>query len=228
MAQEASMTIEGVKNPASSMPGKEPARVLEGFINALADTSKNSVDLRFQTLASELEQLPRTAVQVSPHSTDSVRMWLDTALASMPPTIGPLTTAVTEIAQYASWVEAARGVPELFSGGYAYAILIGQGGMITSETMRLGLYLQRPEIDYPGHAHDAEEFYFILSGSSHWRVDTRHFTSTAGNLIHHPPHTVHASHTRNQPLLAVWAWLGDINGRYWFETSPETDRPFPL
>ena len=222
------MTIEGVKNPASSMSENEPARVLENFINALADTSKNSADLRFQTLASELEQLPRTAVQVSPHSTDSVRMWLDTVLASMPPTIGPLTTAVTEIAQYASWVEAARGVPELFSGGYAYAILIGQGGMITSETMRLGLYLQRPEIDYPGHAHDAEEFYFILSGSSHWRVDTRHFTSTAGNLIHHPPHTVHASHTRNQPLLAVWAWLGDINGRYWFETSPETDRPFPL
>ncbi len=216
-----------MKSSISTMSGTDPARVLENFINALADTSNNSADLRFQTLANELEQLPRTAVQVSPHSTDSVGMWLDTALASMPPTIGSLATAVTEIAQYASWVEATRGVPELFSGGYAFALLIGQGGLATSETMRLGLYLQRPKIDYPGHAHDAEEFYFILSGSAHWRVDTRHFTSTAGDLIHHPPQAVHAFHTHDQPLLAVWAWLGNINGRYWFEASPEADCPFP-
>ena len=54
------------------------------------------------------------------------------------------------------WHEASRGVPDLFKGGYAFAEVIGKHGLMQSNSIRLKLFLQKPDIDYPLHAHNAD------------------------------------------------------------------------
>ena len=76
----------------------------------------------------------------------------------------------------------------------------------------MGLYLQAPEETfYPAHAHDAEEFYLVVSGAALWQAGTDDFRPAApGSLIHHRSGEAHATHTKSEPLLALWGWLGDI------------------
>jgi quercetin dioxygenase-like cupin family protein len=132
---------------------------------------------------------------------------------------------VAAAAQNASWQEASRGVPEFFAGGYGYTTLVTEQPPVTSDSLRIGLLLQRPQISYPGHAHDAEEFYFILSGKAKWQVDETSFEVSAGDLIHHLPGAIHAMQTTGQPLLAAWVWRGALSGRFWYESAPDIDCP---
>ena len=76
-------------------------------------------------------------------------------------------------------------MPEFFPGGHAYAMLADESPPADDDPVRMGLLLQRGNIAYPGHAHDAEEFYFILSGEANWRIDAQEFTARPGDLIHH-------------------------------------------
>ena len=66
--------------------------------------------------------------------------------------------------------EAKRGVPDYFNGGYAFMEIICEMGLKYSDTIRIGLFLQRPNTNYPLHAHDSEELYFILSESADWQI----------------------------------------------------------
>ena len=116
-------------------------------------------------------------------------------------------------------------MPEFFAGGYAYANLADETPPSSDDPIRMGLLLQRAGIDYPGHAHDAEEFYFILSGEAHWRIDSGEFTARPGDLIHHTPCAIHAMETAVAPLLALWVWRGELTGRFWYESAPDVDCP---
>ena len=48
------------------------------------------------------------------------------------------------------------------------------------------------QVNYPPHAHDAEEWYFVLSGNPKWFVDGEKFTAKPGDFIHHPPRATHS------------------------------------
>lgn len=143
--------------------------------------------------------------------------WLDAALAAAPPETEGLRDALAPVTATAEWREGPRpGAPAGFDGGYAYVALVGPDGQIPSSECRLGLYLQRPGLHYPPHAHDAEELYLIVSGTADWQAGDRRFKAVPGQLIHHAPAMPHVMATGEVPLLAIWAWLGDIEGRYWF------------
>ncbi|HCK76095.1 MAG TPA: hypothetical protein DHW07_03015 [Gammaproteobacteria bacterium] len=180
----------------------------------------------FEALSIQIDQVPRTKVEKCPSSCPTADKCLEDALAAIPPDHGLLTSA-SVAAGRSAWQESSRGVPEFFAGGYAYASLVDEAPPASDDPIRMGLLLQQAEIAYPGHAHDAEEFYFILSGQAHWRVDAQEFTVRPGDLIHHLPCAIHEMETADAPLLALWVWRGKLTGRFWYESAPDVDCPAP-
>ncbi len=143
--------------------------------------------------------------------------WLAATLGARPPRTAVLIDALVPLIPRLYWQEGPRpGAPAGFDGGYAYVLLTGPDGQIHSDDCRVGLYLQRPGLHYPAHAHEAEEFYLVLSGTADWRAGDRSFAAAPGQLIHHAPGEPHEMTTHEAPLLAFFAWLGKIEGDYWF------------
>ena len=196
---------------------------LSNLLAGLGELSANNSSSAFQELASQIRAVPVRGHELAPTVCSTTDQWLAKALSTVQPDAN--AHAIATAAQNAPWHEASRGVPEFFAGGYAYAVLASEQPPVTSDSLRIGLLLQRPQISYPGHAHDAEEFYFILSGKAKWQVDETSFEVSAGDLIHHPPAAIHAMQTTRQPLLAAWVWRGALAGRFWYESAPDTDCP---
>ena len=197
---------------------------LTDLLAGLVELSTKSSSNAFQELASQIQAVPVCGHDAAPASCSTTDQCLEQALSTVQPG-GSFADGVATAAQNASWQEASRGVPEFFAGGYGYTTLVTEHPPVTSDSLRIGLLLQRPQISYPGHAHDAEEFYFILSGKAKWQVDETSFEVSAGDLIHHLPGAIHAMQTTRQPLLAAWVWRGALAGRFWYESAPNTDCP---
>jgi len=141
-----------------------------------------------------------------------------------------ITGEMVKFADYTAWLseqvqwhQASRGVPEFFEGGYSFSVIIGDSGLFPSTNIRMGLYLQNQNVDYPSHAHDAEEFYLILSGHGSWQIGNSWYDAIPGSIFHHQPGESHRMITESEPLLAIWIWTGLIEGRYWFVGHEEID-----
>jgi hypothetical protein len=98
-----------------------------------------------------------------------------------------------------------------FMDNYAHAEIIGPTGCFAGDDFRLGLLLLGPGLHYPDHCHPAPELYWLLTGPSDWKRGAGGFaTRAAGEMIWHRPHVVHATRTRDAPLLALWVWTADV------------------
>ena len=94
---------------------------------------------------------------------------------------------------------------------YLVLELIGPQGMIPSDRVAAGLYVQERGRYYRLHAHAAEETYVTLGGTAMWTAgDQPPRCRGAGAWIHHPPWCPHATRTGAEPLLAAWRWSGDL------------------
>ena len=132
------------------------------------------------------------------------------------------------LSEQVQWYQASRVIPEFFEGGYFYSLIIGDSGLVPSTNIRMGLYLQNRNVDYPSHAHDAEEYYLILSGHGSWQIGNSWYDAIPGSIFHHQPCASHRMITESEPLLAIWIWTGLIDGRYWFIGHEEIDCPINL
>ena len=173
----------------------------------------------YRTHLIPLSKLDQIVEPTIPNKTVSCN-WLDKAFDNIPKDLKLLGDSTRIIADQACWKESQRNLPGVFEEGYAYVGLIGPEGQLHSDEFRVGLLIQRPDTYYPPHAHDAEEFYFLLSGKPKWWAGKRTFTANPGDLIHHAPSEVHSMETIIEPFLAIWAWIGDINGNFWFPDDP--------
>jgi oxalate decarboxylase/phosphoglucose isomerase-like protein (cupin superfamily) len=58
------------------------------------------------------------------------------------------------------------------------------------------------------------ETYLVVSGTAAWTMEDAGLRSTRhhrpGTLILHPANLVHAMETGDEPLLAAYAWTGDV------------------
>jgi quercetin dioxygenase-like cupin family protein len=171
------------------------------------------------TLMTALSDLSQIAEPTIPNRTVSCS-WLDKAFDNIPTDLQYLGESARKLADQACWQESQRNIPGVFEGGYAFVALIGPEGQLRSDKFKVGLFIQQPDIFYPPHAHNAEEFYFLLSGNPKWRAGKRMFTANPGDLIHHAPSEIHSMETMHEPFLAIWAWIGDINGNFWFPDGP--------
>jgi len=132
------------------------------------------------------------------------------------------------LSEQVQWHQATRGVPEFFEGGYFFSVIIGDSGLVPSKKIRMGLFLQNQNVDYPSHAHEAEEFYLILSGHGSWQIGNSWYDAIPGRIFHHKPGESHRMVTESEPLLAIWIWTGLIEGRYWFVGHEKIDCPINL
>ena len=122
--------------------------------------------------------------------------------------LGPDLTAL-------DWTEGTLPGPASFKGRYAFVTLIGEGTSRPDSRFYFGLYLQAPETYYPSHWHRAEELYYVLSGTALWQQGARTLTpKPPGALVHHAPDEPHVMQTGAAPLLAMWAWIGDLSDSY--------------
>jgi quercetin dioxygenase-like cupin family protein len=118
----------------------------------------------------------------------------------------------------------------------AWAELVGPIAPFKSAQVCLGLTAIGPRLLYPRHHHPAVETYLVVSGTAAWTAEetpprtTRH---PPGTLILHPANLVHAMETGDEPLLAAYAWTGDVEtlSMYedeMFEDPASTDPSHPM
>jgi len=124
----------------------------------------------------------------------------------------PLARAAGEIVEDLRWTEVDPGlVPPDLVGAHAFCEIVGPDGHAPADDYRLGFFISGPGIHYPAHSHEAEEIFFVLSGTAQWlQSDGVYQPYPPGTLIHHEPRQRHATRTEDEPLLVIWAWDGDI------------------
>lgn len=110
-----------------------------------------------------------------------------------------------------TWIE--RGV---FSNSEdvnrAYIELAGPEGVKFSDQFRFGIYWQQAHTFYPKHRHNALELYHIISGTALWQRGDQDFKpQTPGASFEHLDRIDHALKTKDEDLLAIWAWGGDLS-----------------
>ena len=148
---------------------------------------------------------------------------LESSLENIPDEMVKFAGYTARLSEQVQWHQASRGVPEIYEGGYSFSIIIGDSGLVASKKIRMGLFLQNQNVDYPSHAHEAEEFYLILSGHGSWQIGNSWYDANPGRIFHHQPGESHRMITESEPLLAIWIWTGLIEGRYWFVGHEEID-----
>ena len=140
-----------------------------------------------------------------------VLSWLEAARHSSVPSTARLVTALATHADALAWQQsyAASDFGAAFLERYGWTELVGLRGPVPSGTVACGILMLGPEIDYPAHAHEAEELYLPLSGTARWaRGDGAALERPAGTPIHHPSWVPHAMRTGAEPLLALYVWRG--------------------
>lgn len=135
---------------------------------------------------------------------------LDTILSAHD--LHPLARTLGTGLKNLDWTEGELPMPATFKGQYAFVTLIGEGTAEPDERLYFGLYLQAPSAHYPSHWHRAEELYYVLSGTASWQQGAgMPARRPPGTLIHHRPDEPHVMETHAEPLLAMWAWIGDLS-----------------
>ncbi|MDR0996205.1 MAG: cupin domain-containing protein [Zoogloeaceae bacterium] len=92
----------------------------------------------------------------------------------------------------------------------AWAELVGPIAPFESHTVCLGLTAIGPGLRYPEHRHPAVETYLVLTGTARWTLDGDTRERPPGALILHPSNATHVMHTADDPLLAIYAWTGEV------------------
>ena len=109
-----------------------------------------------------------------------------------------------------------------FLDNYGWSEWIGERGAFISDAIACGVLLLGPNIEYPAHAHEAEELYLPLAGYAFWRSGQSDWRLRApGTWIHHPSWTTHAMRTALEPLLTAYVWrAGDLSAKSRIDTVP--------
>lgn len=90
--------------------------------------------------------------------------------------------------------------------------LLGPDGLITSNSVRLGLYGMLPNFEYGIRTHPAEEVFIMLAGTAFWKRDVAAYEPLGpGQRSYHPSMMQHASKTEETAFLSAYVWRGDIS-----------------
>ena len=184
------------------------------FIDALHQRGTDDPELEtFASALSNVECLePTDAVGSAPgHARGHLAKGID-GLACDP----PLAEAIAAFAAGADWyclLEGAELDQVLIDG-----MLVSRPRLPPGAGLYLGLFLIGPGVHYPLHQHEAQEVYFVASGS----LDIQHGTAGApfrlgpGDYSVTPVNRVHALRTAEEPCLILYTWTGEIGSPSWW------------
>ena len=98
-----------------------------------------------------------------------------------------------------------------YMANYGYFNLLGWHGFAERPNLSCGLLLLGSGLDYPSHAHPAEEIYHPLNDAAEWwREGVDWYRQSAGAPIYHRSRLAHAMRTAERPLLALYCWRGEL------------------
>ena len=124
-----------------------------------------------------------------------------------------LGTLIERHEPHLHWTDTGSGLkPKSVQDRLAYVELVGPTGMVLNDSCRAGLFFQSHNTHYPNHRHAAEELYLLISGCASWSIENMSAPDdvTAGEFVHHASWEAHAMRTGDEPMLAMWCWVGDI------------------
>ena len=97
-----------------------------------------------------------------------------------------------------------------FRNWYGYNLYVGSFGMIENREIAVGMLLISPNCLYPSHNHLAAEIYVPISGRAEWWTEEKDWQiQEPGTPIYHRPWLKHGTRTLDEPLLALFGWLGN-------------------
>ncbi|WP_282605246.1 dimethylsulfonioproprionate lyase family protein [Pelagibius sp. Alg239-R121] len=184
---------------------------MKRFLRAIADV----YDGQSGPMTVELSSALRSSQQLStkpPHEPGPTGEILDHMMAAHASAHHPLLNEIARVRNSLVWYSPSfERIPEPIGSRLSVVELLGPDGLVFCDHCRLGLFLQMPDLFYPGHAHAADELYLVLSGTADWQLGgSEAIPRSPGSFIHHPSGHWHAMNTRSEPLLAIWGWTGDI------------------
>lgn len=172
-------------------------------------------------LGDALARVGRAADRPPQPSQPVVDRHLAAALAAAIGAPGDLIGNVVDAVGWAVPYPEYAGEPDMdaMRANYAYAPVIGSahdwisGGAVAapylSDDVFVGLVLQGPGCDYPSHVHKSEELFWVAAGTSDWQLGDDWRVEEPGGVIHHESGVRHATVTRDEPLLMLFAWVTD-------------------
>ncbi|MCH9664020.1 MAG: cupin domain-containing protein [Gammaproteobacteria bacterium] len=143
----------------------------------------------------------------------------DCLVGAAVPDATALNDAIAEAQVHMCWRQSCRpDAPDLYNDNHAFVEVVGPDGHLAADNIRFGLFILGPGVYYPPHVHEAEEFYLILAGTAEWQQDDDAYRPVPpGQVVHNASMQPHAMRVRNEPLIVLWGWCGDIGwARYRF------------
>jgi quercetin dioxygenase-like cupin family protein len=210
---------------AGSLAHSDRAAAVRRFLDALADTLQGAAGAADPSVVATLDDFARFVRAVDtrrlrapvpgPDPLAVCRWWC----AALQAARGPLAAALAPLGDALSWTQNpnyCRQPPDpTFLARYGYAVVAGPADgpppLVVEARVALGVLLLGPRAHYPLHAHPAVEVYVTLTpGGQWWREAGPWRRRPAGVAIHHAPNVPHAMRAGGAPLLAVYAWRGDL------------------
>lgn len=104
---------------------------------------------------------------------------------------------------------------EAFLENVAFGLVVGSADLhpiSPSEDYAFGVLLMGPNSLYPLHRHRAREVYYVVGGRAEWtRGGEAWRVRPPASLIHHAADMPHATRTGDEPLVALAAWVSDLD-----------------
>ncbi|MDG2429008.1 MAG: dimethylsulfonioproprionate lyase family protein [Acidimicrobiales bacterium] len=202
----------------------------ESFLKALS-AFVGTEGIRDRKLTQAMGLLSGALTRLTPADEESARIsqpvvdrHLNDALSAG---VGTPVDLIRSVVGSVSWIvpyPEYAGEPDMdaMRASYAFAPLIAAGkdsfkddavsavsGPYLSDEVFVGLVLQGPNCDYPSHVHKSEEVFWVASGTADWQRGDDWRVEEPGGVIHHASGVRHATVTRHEPLLMLFAWVTD-------------------
>ena len=94
--------------------------------------------------------------------------------------------------------------------------------VIETDNLKIGFLYLGSNTNFPRHAHSPEEIYHVVAGNC-WRISgsiAGMKSVSSGDTWFHESEEEHGLKTIDEPVLIAWAWMGKLDGLYYFCDTP--------
>ncbi|MCW3796089.1 dimethylsulfonioproprionate lyase family protein [Paenibacillus sp. LS1] len=205
-------------------------RLIDTFLNQLyrrlecCDTSDSDILDEISRILQVWPEVPSSGKLPSP-SESTVTKYLDAALKlGDTGAESSLIAAIRPLAPFLDWTFGYPPHPLYpnLESQVTFTQFIGPEDLGTADHLLMGLTLLAPKTYYPPHVHPANELYIPLGGTGMWTKGIEEpLAREPGSVILHPSCAIHTTESREDPVLALYIWRGDLITSSKFITDQE-------